>query len=549
MNQNLIISVLALFSMAAVAIAAEDVPARFEAIFGDQVKQVGLTPDTDDDAALARKLLDGMEALESNHALQFYTATQAAELASRAVRPELVAEAVALADTFVTDEARSEWLARRIDIWQTCYERARGEDRKKAAKAYLAALIQAARDDMEARRVEKARERLMLAKRMARYADRGREDEIAGLLVDLAALERKQAKAEALARRLEANPDDGMLRRELITYYIVVLDQPGKAAELADEHLDELYRTNVINLGKPLEKIEPAALASLAEWMQLAIVPEAEDDKTRVRLLRQTIDVYEAFLAKADGNDPAAVRAKVELADLRERLAKIEGGALASKAALLMTFDKDTVKQQGNKVAIRDLSTNRNHGLGTGVTFQEGIAGNCAVFDGKTHVRIANDKSLQITGDQTIAMWLKPSALGARRNPLNKSYGAECTWTLEENGTVNYYFGSAGKNDQPYQGVTSGRIRVGHWSHLTVVRDTKAGVVRWYVNGRPSSAERMKVKPSASTLPLVLGQGYVEPYVGNMDEVVIFPEAISGGDVKTLCDLGKVGRSLQSYKP
>jgi hypothetical protein len=232
------------------------------------------------------------------------------------------------------------------------------------------------------------------------------------------------------------------------------------------------------------------------------------------------------------------------VASLQEQLTRIEGGALAAKAALLMTFDRDTVKQQGGKVAVRDLSTNGNHGRGRGVKLKKGVAGECAVFDGRGRIITANDASLQIMGDQTIAMWLRPTALGARRNPLNKSYGAECTWTLEKNGSIHYYYGSAGKNSKPYQGIGSGRIPKGRWTHVAVVRDTHAGVVLWFINGQPRRSVKMTVKPSASKYPLLLGDGYVEPYVGDIDEVAMFPSALSAADIASLYRLGKRGHSL-----
>ncbi|MCA9638829.1 MAG: putative metal-binding motif-containing protein, partial [Myxococcales bacterium] len=45
-----------------------------------------------------------------------------------------------------------------------------------------------------------------------------------------------------------------------------------------------------------------------------------------------------------------------------------------------------------------------------------------------------NPGALQITGDLTIEMWLKPTAFGVRRNPINKAYGGEYTITQWENG-------------------------------------------------------------------------------------------------------------------
>lgn len=107
---------------------------------------------------------------------------------------------------------------------------------------------------------------------------------------------------------------------------------------------------------------------------------------------------------------------------------------------------------EGYGTTAKDSSQNANNGTFGASTAapvwqseDQCISGKCLYFDGSNDVvSVANSTSLQVTGDQTIVMWLKPLQLGARRNPIAKAYGGEGTITFEPGNTLNYYWGTGG---------------------------------------------------------------------------------------------------------
>ncbi|PJE65064.1 hypothetical protein COU91_03630 [Candidatus Saccharibacteria bacterium CG10_big_fil_rev_8_21_14_0_10_47_8] len=175
---------------------------------------------------------------------------------------------------------------------------------------------------------------------------------------------------------------------------------------------------------------------------------------------------------------------------------------------------------------------------GTGATTdREGLASGALSFNGTTDAVTVGDLSqLKITGSQTISLWLKPSDFSARRNPYAKAYGGEGTITQETNGTVNYYYGTAGSNNLPYQGFTmSSALSLNTWVHLVIVRDLSGMTLTWYKNGSQTDQAAASYSAAvASTFPLYIGKGYVSNYAGSIDDVRVYNRALSANEVTAL---------------
>jgi len=147
------------------------------------------------------------------------------------------------------------------------------------------------------------------------------------------------------------------------------------------------------------------------------------------------------------------------------------------------------------------------------------------LFNGSsTKVTIGNPPELQITGDQTIELILRPDSLDDRRNPFAKAYGGEGTITQEINGSFHYYYGTAGDNASPYQGVNSGfSLAVREKAHIAVVRDLTNMKIQWYKNGQlTNEVDAVYSSATASNLDVLIGAGYVSNYNGIIYEVRIW---------------------------
>ena len=112
-------------------------------------------------------------------------------------------------------------------------------------------------------------------------------------------------------------------------------------------------------------------------------------------------------------------------------------------------------------------SAEKNHGtLRNGVTFAPGKIGQAFKLDGKDdYIDFGNPEALQVTGSQTIAMWIRPDRLGVRQHPLAKDYTGEGTIALEANGRLMYFFGPTGKRIPPSL-VSGYKSNNGNWLQI-----------------------------------------------------------------------------------
>lgn len=197
----------------------------------------------------------------------------------------------------------------------------------------------------------------------------------------------------------------------------------------------------------------------------------------------------------------------------------------------------------GGGFEAKDLTPYGNHGvLQNGPVLagdRFGIAGEAYSFDGSNDINIDNSSTLQVTGNQTISMWIKPTDFSARRNLICKAYGGEFCITLEVGQVMNYYYGTSGANADPYQGLNMGfTISSGEWTHSVVVRDLDSMKLRWYINGSLlEEADALYGAAAASPNPVTIGSGYVENYIGSLDDVRLYNRALSTAEVQALYEL------------
>jgi hypothetical protein len=192
---------------------------------------------------------------------------------------------------------------------------------------------------------------------------------------------------------------------------------------------------------------------------------------------------------------------------------------------------------EGSGNTVEDFSGNNNNGvLYNSPSWVDGKIGKALSFNGSnTYVDFGNSNSLKITGSQTISMWLKPTDLAARRNPVDKAYGGEGTMTLETSGTISYYYGTSGTNGGSYQSISSAALKAGVWTHIAIVRDLDNMKLRWYINGvKTNEATANYAAAVASGNNLRIGLGYAGAFLGLIDEVAIYNQALSDTEVADL---------------
>ncbi|MFM1943956.1 MAG: hypothetical protein RI897_2938 [Verrucomicrobiota bacterium] len=165
--------------------------------------------------------------------------------------------------------------------------------------------------------------------------------------------------------------------------------------------------------------------------------------------------------------------------------------------------------------------------------------GSALHFDGSGSVSLASTPALQITGSQTLEMWIRPVDFSNRQNPLAKAYAGEGTMTLERDGRVNYYYGRLGSNGGvgglDYQGISTRlALPLKRWTHLALVRDLEAMVLRWYLNGElVNESPALFSAAAAGSGAFYLGAGYQSNFRGDLDEVRVWNVARSQAEIRS----------------
>ncbi|MBN2250469.1 MAG: LamG domain-containing protein [Candidatus Altiarchaeota archaeon] len=197
-------------------------------------------------------------------------------------------------------------------------------------------------------------------------------------------------------------------------------------------------------------------------------------------------------------------------------------------------------EEAGN--VIYDGSRHSNNGVAYDVARVDGKSGRALSFDGAgSYVDCGNDETLQLDGDLTICFWLKPNDLGnGRQNPLDKSYGGEFAFTLEDDpdaGSLSYYHGTdrSGGNYWGWTAFDSGTLKDDIWQHICISRNSATKYLASYLNGNIKkfttySSDTNKL-PSKSSYPVYIGKGYSVPYNGLIDDVKIWGRPLSDDEI------------------
>jgi Concanavalin A-like lectin/glucanases superfamily len=214
-------------------------------------------------------------------------------------------------------------------------------------------------------------------------------------------------------------------------------------------------------------------------------------------------------------------------------------------ASLLLTFEPETLSGSNTKIsAVTDTSMHGLRATANGVTIEHGIYGTAAVFTGNGRIDCGNAEHLHLTGTMTCALWMYVERFDAPRNPWSKSYGGEGSLTLEPTGLFNYYYGTNGNDGEPYTTVgTTTPITPKVWFHCAVVRNFADQTITFYHNGVPTLTEKtIFPQTTASTQPLLIGDGSAGPFAGKIDDIGFWPRALSAQDIMDLYQATVPGR-------
>lgn len=211
----------------------------------------------------------------------------------------------------------------------------------------------------------------------------------------------------------------------------------------------------------------------------------------------------------------------------------------------------DTNSYEGSGTTWNDLSENNNNGtLTNGPIYSQENGGGIA-FDGvNDYVAIPYSGTMNFALGQSICMWLQPGtgANSQRRNPYNQNYGGSGTMTREQDGTINYFFGTNGGDASPYVGRNSGfTVPENELAFITVTRDQASNTCKWYKNGElVTTLDAGGYSATAnSTSPIWIGDGYVEGWLGTIYLCLVYNRALTEDEVLQNYDHAKDRYAVQ----
>jgi prepilin-type N-terminal cleavage/methylation domain-containing protein len=159
-------------------------------------------------------------------------------------------------------------------------------------------------------------------------------------------------------------------------------------------------------------------------------------------------------------------------------------------------------------------------------------------FDGSDYIEILNNPShLQVTGGITIVFWAYPESYHtARRNPICKAYGGEFCMTMEINSSIHLFYGTCGGNCSPYTSSSwpVGTLENNKWIHIAWTKSPDTGKAIAYANGKAVQIASCGVycNTTASAANILIGDGYTSGFIGTLDDVRIYNEALSSAQIQ-----------------
>ena len=183
-----------------------------------------------------------------------------------------------------------------------------------------------------------------------------------------------------------------------------------------------------------------------------------------------------------------------------------------------------------------DLSGNGNNATASGSpsTANSGTGTQSIAFDGTNDffTVTANETSLSFKQGQTIGMWVYHPGVTGRRNLWDQAYGGYGTWTHEQGGSINYYYGSNGGNAQSYKGFTSMDVPENGWQYI--VSSRYSGGAQWYLNGtlQVTTTDSYTPMTATTTNNIRIGLGYTGVYYqGNISLVQAYTRGLSSTEI------------------
>lgn len=257
----------------------------------------------------------------------------------------------------------------------------------------------------------------------------------------------------------------------------------------------------------------------------------------------ETTDVVFSADPAGRGLEPGTYSATVTVKD-----PQAHGSPEVVAVTLTVTTSSDLVGywrfDEENASFTVDSSGNGNDGFFHGdPTWTAGkVLGALSLDGGDDYAEVPDSPELRITGDMTVALWVKKTAeaslwsrmvgRGGDLTPLNYGFWEESG----AGGRIQFSQYDSG-GGAVVNCCSDSEIVSGEWYHIAAVAEGANAYV--YINGAPDGTAARSGTPNAAAAPVTIGYaGYASHFPGIVDEVRIYNRALSPAEIQSLAQLG-----------
>lgn len=188
-----------------------------------------------------------------------------------------------------------------------------------------------------------------------------------------------------------------------------------------------------------------------------------------------------------------------------------------------------------------DSSNFANNGTGTGITYEAGKVGQCAIFN-STSDKIIIDNETQFDFDResqfTISLWFKLNAINIVRFFLSKQAdGSSSGVSFWQNNKNRIYFQLVPVSVTGYLSADYLFTSINTWTHIVITysgSSTVAGI-KMYVNGNEVTTTKSGgplTNTTVNDIPVEIGnRAGTYNFNGDIDEVMIYNRELTASEI------------------
>ena len=281
------------------------------------------TPNKADDVALAAQFLEAAKAPSIQPGLLAFLGDKAYELGVKLPAGyETAAEAMELLAQ-KTPAGAAPAFEKIATIREKQYLAAKGLDKADAGEVFIESVLVAAAAHMASGATTEGMALLRKALVVANAIKSDRKNEIQGRIGFAATRLQTEKHVADLKAKLEANPEDAAVRKQLVQACLVELDDPAQAEKFLNESSDPLLRKYVPAVSRGVDAAPEIACMELGEWYRGLGEAPGVTPGGKEAMLKRARAYYQRFLNQHKTEDVARSQAALAVKKADESLAKL----------------------------------------------------------------------------------------------------------------------------------------------------------------------------------------------------------------------------------